>query len=103
MIRQPEFITQENVDTAVEGAQKKKSLPAIDKLRLEPYEEGTCVQVMYVGPYANEGPTIANMHQYAFDQGYELSGKHHEIYLSDPRRVAPEKLKTVIRQPITRS
>jgi hypothetical protein len=60
------------------------------------------VQILYVGTYDEEGPTIARMHAFAEEEGYALRGKHHEIYLSDPRRTAPERLKTVIRQPIAK-
>ena len=64
------------------------------------YREGLSAQIMHIGPYAAEEPTIARLHSFIRDNGYELNGKHHEIYLSDPRRTAPEKLKTVLRQPI---
>ncbi|UCG04107.1 MAG: GyrI-like domain-containing protein [Candidatus Heimdallarchaeota archaeon] len=100
MIMQPDFITQELVDQAIKDVRKKKDPPAISKLRFENYHEGLSVQILYFGSYSDEGPTISRMHQYAEDQGYRLRGKHHEIYLSDPRRTKPEKLKTIIRQPI---
>jgi hypothetical protein len=82
---------------------RKKAPAALPGLRLEEYDEGLAVQIMYIGPFAEEGPTIARMHAFAEAEGYELRGKHHEIYLSDPRRTAPEKLKTVIRQPIQKT
>ena len=69
-------------------------------MRLEIYHEGLSVQIMHIGPFSEEGPVIEKMHQYAFDQSYELHGKHHEIYLSYFLKTAPEKLRTVIRQPI---
>jgi len=69
-------------------------------VRLERFAEGPAAQVMHVGPYSTEGPTIERLHAFIAEQGGERSGKHHEIYLSDPRRSAPEKLKTIIRQPI---
>jgi len=100
MVMQPDFINKELVEKAIEQVESKKGLKNLDKLRFEAYEEGLSVQIMYFGPYNDEGPTIANMHQFAFDQGYKLRGKHHEIYLSDPRRTAPEKLKTILRHPI---
>ena len=100
MIMQPDFITQELVDQAIEEVKKKKEPPALNKVRFERYHEGPSVQILYFGSYSDEGPTIARMHQYAEEQGYKLRGKHHEIYLSDPRRTKPEQLKTIIRQPI---
>ncbi len=100
MILQPDFITPDLLDEAKAQAIAKGKAPLAANARLETYHEGTSVQVMYFGPYADEGPTIAKMHSFAIEQGYALSGKHHEIYMSDARRVAPEKNKTIIRQPI---
>jgi len=102
MVVQPEWVTPETVEEARVEAGRKKDLPALSGLRFEPYYEGLAVQILYLGPWADEGPTIARMHTFAEEQGYALQGKHHEIYLSDPRRTAPEKLKTVIRQPIAK-
>ena len=103
MIMQPPEVTQEYYKEAIEVVQKKNDPVALQKMRLENYEEGVSVQVMHIGPFSEEGPVIEAMHQYAFDQGYELRGKHHEIYLSDPRRTAQEKLQTVIRQPVKKT
>ncbi|HCS39600.1 MAG TPA: hypothetical protein DIW44_08445 [Anaerolineaceae bacterium] len=100
MILQPDFITPALFEEAKSKAVAKGKAPLADIARLETYHEGTSVQIMYFGPYADEGPTIAKMHAYAFEQGYVLNGKHHEIYMSDARKVAPEKNKTIIRQPI---
>ncbi len=100
MIMQPAQVTHEVFEQALESAKGKKQLAAFDRLRLESFAEGLSAQVMYLGPYAKEGPTIARLHAFIAEQGYELAGKHHEIYLSDPRRCAPEKLKTIIRQPM---
>ena len=101
MIMQPEWITQEMVYTAVEQVNNSKQLPALSKLRFETYHEGLSVQIMHIGSYDDEGPTIARLHnEYLPQNGYTEAGKHHEIYLSDPRRTAPEKLKTVLRQPV---
>ena len=100
MIAQPEMVTAEHVEQVAAEARKKKALPALDRLRLETYAEGLAAQIMYLGAYSDEGPTIARMHAWIAEQGYALRGKHHEIYLGDPRRSAPEKLKTVIRQPV---
>ncbi|MHA2060548.1 MAG: GyrI-like domain-containing protein [Candidatus Ranarchaeia archaeon] len=103
MIMQPKEVTHTYLEQIKEKLRKKDPPPSLEKLRIESYHEGPSVQVFYVGPYSDEGPTIQNMHQHAFDQGYKLDGKHHEIYLNDARRTAPEKLKTVIRQPITKA
>lgn len=103
MIMQPDWVTAEVVEAAREEVGRKKDLPALPDLRFEPYHEGLAVQIMYVGPYADEGPTIQRMHEFTETEGYTPAGKHHEIYLSDPRRTPPEKFKTVIRQPIRRS
>jgi hypothetical protein len=100
MIMQPDEVTDEIVEEARLELARKKDPPALSKLRYERYAEGLSVQIMYFGAYADEGPTIARMHDYIRDNGYQTNGKHHEIYLGDPRRTAPEKLKTVIRQPI---
>lgn len=99
MIMQPEFVTRALFDEACALARKKKELPALCKARLECFLEGRSAQIMYVGPYSAEGPTIQRIHAFIMEQGGGLTGKHHEIYLGDPRRTAPEKLKTVIRQP----
>jgi hypothetical protein len=100
MIMQPEWITQEMVEEAVKQVEKK-GLPALSKLRLETYREGLSVQILHIGSYDDEGPTIARLHnEFMPENGYEEAGKHHEIYLSDPRKVAPGKLKTVLRQPV---
>lgn len=100
MIMQPEWITEEMVERALARVREKGESPALDHLRFQVFAEGLSAQILYVGPYADEGPTIARLHAFIAENGYELSGKHHEIYLSDPRRTAPEKLKTVIRQPM---
>ena len=101
MILQPDAVTPDVVEAARTEALKKKGLPTLARVRLETYHEGLSVQTLYLGTYADEGPTIAAMHQFAIEQGYALRGKHHEIYLGDPRRAAPEKLKTIIRQPVS--
>jgi len=98
MIMQP-YITDDIFTETVAELAKKKDLPALPKLRLESFTEGPSVQLMHIGPFAEEGPNIIRLHQAIEEEGFMRSGKHHEIYLSDLRRVAPEKLKTVIRQP----
>lgn len=100
MIMQPEIVTPLLFAQAVDEATKKKGQPVLSRLRLERYQEGLATQIMYFGPYADEGPTIALLHQFIEESGHVRFGKHHEIYLGDPRRTAPEKLRTVIRQPM---
>lgn len=99
MIAMPDFVTTADVDDAKTAAAKKKDLPSVDQLRFERFHEGPAAQIMYFGPYSDETATIAALHQFIADNDKQLAGRHHEIYLSDPRRTAPEKLKTVIRQP----
>ena len=101
MIMQPDHITASHVETAIGEVRQKKDPPALDRVRFESFREGLSAQIMYIGPYADEAPTITRLHQFAADSGYQLRGKHHEIYLGDPRRTAPEKLRTVIRQPVS--
>lgn len=100
MMLQPDHITPEFVEAARAELARKKDVPALPRLRYETFHEGLSVQIMYFGPYADEGPTIARMHAFIQDNGYTFNGKHHEIYIGDPRTAAPEKLKTVIRQPV---
>lgn len=100
MIMQPEYVTEELFNRAVEQVQIKKNLPSLSKIKFKSLYEGLSTQLMYIGPYSAEGPTIEKLHNFIEENGYELRGKHHEIYLSDSRRSAPEKLKTVIRQPV---
>ena len=100
MIMQPEYVTTDLVDEALQEVERKKNPLALSKIRFESLHEGRAVQIMHIGPFSEEQPTIDKLHSYAEEQGFRLRGKHHEIYLSDPRRTAPEKLKTVIRQPV---
>ena len=100
MIMQPEHVTAEMVAEVLEEVREKKGLPALERVRFETYHEGLSAQIMHIGPYAAEEPTIARLHSFIRENGYEPSGKHHEIYLSDPRKTAPEKLRTVLRQPV---
>jgi hypothetical protein len=100
MIMQPKFITRRLFTEAVNQVAKKKNLPVLAKLRLEPFEEGQCAQIMHVGPYTAEGPTIERLHEFIAESEHTLRGRHHEIYLSDPRKAKPEKMRTVLRQPI---
>ena len=79
---------------------KRGDSPALDKLRLARFHEGLALQIMHIGPYANEPATIARMDAFAQEKGYRMIGKHHEIYMGDPRTAAPEKLKTILRHPV---
>ncbi len=104
MIMQPSWITREMFAEAIQLVQKAKDLPALPGLRLETYHEGLAVQILHLGSYDDEGPTLRRMHdEFILQGGYQMAGKHHEIYLSDPRKVAPEKLRTVLRQPVRRA
>ncbi len=104
MIMTPDWITDEIFAEAVAVVRKAKNPAALDKVRLERYHEGLSVQIMHVGSYDDEAPVLAKLHnEFIPENEYTMTGKHHEIYLSDPRRVAPEKLKTVLRQPVKRS
>jgi len=98
MIMQPDFITHELVDKAIEDVRRKKKLTALGEVRFAPLIEGTCAQIMHIGPFTAEGPTIERLHKFIADAGRKLIGKHHEIYLSDVRKADQEKWKTVIRQ-----
>ncbi|HME50844.1 MAG TPA: GyrI-like domain-containing protein [Candidatus Lokiarchaeia archaeon] len=100
MMRVPDFVPDDEAISVIEKVMATKHPPAIDKVRFERYNEGKCMQIMYVGPFDAEPPAIQKMHEWARENGFEIAGKHHEIYLSDLRRTAPEKLRTVLRQPI---
>jgi hypothetical protein len=103
MIAQPDSVTPDRLARVREEVARKKPLAALSRVRLGPFDEGLCAQVLYIGPYSAEGPAIARLHDFIHAQGYHFDGrhqKHHEIYLSDPRRAAPEKWKTIIRQPV---
>ncbi len=103
VIRLPDFVTKEDFEWAVEEATRKKKTD-FSKVEFFTYDEGLCVQCMHIGPYDDEPATVELMHKFVEEQGYELDitedRMHHEIYLSDARKVAPEKLKTVVRHPI---
>ncbi|MCG8426677.1 MAG: GyrI-like domain-containing protein [Chromatiales bacterium] len=101
MIMQPEFITQVMVDEAIEQVRAKKNPVSLPRVRFESFEEGKAAQIMHIGPFSEEGPTIEKVHAYIEENGSQRRGKHHEIYLSDIRRAAPDKWKTVIRQPMS--
>ena len=106
VIRLPDFVTKEDFDWAVAEATKKKKTD-FSKVEFLAYDEGLCVQCMHMGPYDDEPATVALMHEYMAAEGYELDISnrrlHHEIYVSDVRKTAPEKLRTVIRHPVKRA
>ncbi len=88
---------------AQKAAKKKEPIPALDAVRLETLEEGTCVQTLHVGPFDDEGPVLDDLHhRFIPENGLQMRGRHHEIYLSDLRRTDPAKLRTILRQPVTR-
>ncbi len=99
MIALPDFISLVDVEMAKQQAAAKKDVPSLDRLRFGSFSEGKAAQILYFGRYADEGPTIAALHRFIAEQGGQLRGKHHEIYLSDPRRIDASKLKTIVRQP----
>ncbi|MEI7539600.1 MAG: GyrI-like domain-containing protein [Candidatus Saccharibacteria bacterium] len=102
MIMQPDIVNKDIFEKIIKQVTEKKNPKSINKVRFSSYDEGRSAQVMYVGPYADEGPTIQNLHSYIKEQGGTIDSNnkhHHEIYFSDPRRTAPDKLKTIIRQP----
>lgn len=104
MIMVPEWIDEELVHDALKDVQAKKNLPSLDKVRLEELSEDTCVQTLHLGPYTDEGPVLADMHNnFIPENGLTMLGKHHEIYFNDFRKVSPEKLRTILRQPVDRS
>lgn len=101
MVMQPDFISADMAAQAVDEVRKKKNPPRLDEVRFEPYDEGLSAQIFHAGPYGEaERPSIERLHQFIFDNGFKLRGKHHEIYLNSPLRSAPDKLKTIIRQPM---
>jgi hypothetical protein len=103
MIMQPDFISRKMVETAIAEVKKKKNPTSLPKLRFETFTEGKAAQIMHIGPFSEEGPTVEKVHRFIEEQGLKLSGKHHEIYLSDIRRGDPAKWKTVIRQPMAKN
>ncbi len=103
MILVPGHITPAMFEEAIRQAAKKKPNEALFRVRLEPFREGLCVQTMHVGPYATEPATVARMEQWVAENGYRMAGKHHEIYMGDPRRGDPDKLKTVLRHGVERA
>lgn len=101
MILQPEIVTKQLVSEAIKRVREKKNPAALSKLRFESFSEGKAAQTMHIGPFSEEGPTVQSVHAFIKANGSRLRDKHHEIYLSDIRKAAPVKWKTIIRQPMT--
>jgi hypothetical protein len=100
MIMQPDPVDADMVAAALAQARAKKPAPGLDRLRYQRWAEGRCAQLLHVGPYAGEGPSLVRLHQAIAAAGCRPRGRHHEIYLGDPRRSAPEKLRTILRHPV---
>jgi len=100
MIMQPELVTGEMVEEAIKTVARKKNPASLPLVRFESYAEGRAAQIMHLGPFSEEGPTVEKVHSYIEDSGGRKNGKHHEIYLSDIRRADPMNWKTIIRQPV---
>jgi hypothetical protein len=101
LIRTPDFVRENELEKAVTAILKRGKTASVKELRLESFTEGRCVQMLHVGPYDREHETIDLMRAYAENRGLKFHGRHHEIYISDPRRVPPERLKTILRHPVT--
>lgn len=101
MLMVPDWIGPKMIDAAIEKVKRKGKAGALDKLRVELLEEGRAAQVLHVGPYDDEGPVLERLHEmFIPEAGLAMTGKHHEIYLSDPRKMKADKLKTILRQPV---
>jgi hypothetical protein len=103
MILLPDEVSSEFVDEIRSKVVSKKDVPRLGDVRVQTYSEGESVQILNVGPYADEIPSVERLFAFARERGYEMAGSHHEIYLNDPNRTAPAKLKTVLRYPVRRS
>ena len=100
MIMQPDFVSEAVVEEMRDKVYEKKGIEIVNEVRLDNLEEGKSAQILYQGPYDEEGPVVEELHNFINEKGYKRDKKHHEIYLSNPQRTAPEKLKTIIRQPV---
>jgi hypothetical protein len=103
MILQPKFVMKSSLAKTIKKIKEKKQVAALDKLRLEPFTEGLSVQMLHIGPYSEEPATMEKMKAFTAERGFTACGKHHEIYMSDPRRVKPEKMKTILRHAVKKS
>jgi len=99
----PDAVARKDVDRAISDVKKKAKFPRFPDVRFEKLKEGRCAQVLHVGPYSTERETIDRLHAFLRERGYRPRGSHHEIYLGDPRRARPEKLKTILRQPVQKA
>jgi hypothetical protein len=102
MILVPKAVTARRLAAARAALMEKRKLDAMPEVRLQKLSEGLCAQVLHIGPYAAEKPTIEGLHAFMREQGCDFAGPHHEIYMGDPNRTAPSKLRTIIRQPVRR-
>ena len=100
LIRMPDFVTPEIIKAAKDEVVKKKGLSLIEEIKLEIIDENKCIQIMHIGPYSTEPETIEKMDHFMKENSFAKNGLHHEIYLSDPRKTLPEKMKTILRQPV---
>ena len=103
LIRTPDFVKRAELKKAIDALLSKGKEPRVATVGLESLSEGDCVQALHVGPYEREPETVEAMLAFAADEGWQPHGRHHEIYLSDPRRVEPERLKTILRRPVKRA
>jgi hypothetical protein len=103
MMMQPKHITQAMFLTALRKLREENDSPTLAKIRFDTFREGVAIQIMHVGPYADEPGTMTLLKAFAQGNGYRYRGKHHEIYLGDPRRAKPEKLRTILRQPVEKA
>ena len=103
LMMQPKHITVKMYQEALQKLKEKKDSPALARLRFESFQEGLCVQIMHIGPYSEEPQTLERMQAFADENGYVYRDKHHEIYLGDPRRAKPDKLKTILRHPVEKA
>ncbi len=101
LIWQPDWINKDDFNLILEQTKNKKPNPKLNEVELKTIDEGICVQILHIGSYDDEAPVLAKMHDEFIPQnGFKMRGLHHEIYISDPRKCAPEKLKTILRQPV---
>ena len=103
LIRTPDFVRSADMNSARKALREKAKPPEFENVKIETIRQGRCVQMLHVGPYCDEPATVEAMRQFAAESGLRLHGKHHEIYLSDPRRVPPQRLRTILRHPVRKA